>query len=310
MAEILRMDSRDVNDVEQIWTQYVPSARVQRIDPKKFGFRWRSAAVDGMAVVRYALTATVDAAVQPEDQLMVCRVDAAAGRVSTGRSTLDAEQPWATDGTAVHAHWEGTADVSAFIFDRAAAQEVARQVTGDELLTLRLTDSSPRDVVAGRYWNRTFNYVMHALAAAEDDPLIETTLTRHAVMTTLSTFPSTFSDALASEPRLSAPAVVRRAVEYMDAHAHEPITVDDVAAAVHISTRGLQYAFRRSLDTTPTAYLRRVRLDGAHRALRNAGPGDTVSSIARRWGFSNTTRFAAAYREAYARTPRETLERG
>ncbi|WP_309065025.1 helix-turn-helix transcriptional regulator [Microbacterium sp.] len=308
MAEILRMDSRDVADVEHIWTQYVPSARAQRIDPKSFGFRWRSAAVEGMSVVRYALTATVESSVQPEDQIVVCRVAAPAGRVMSGRVTLDTDLPWATDGREVRAQWEKTADVSAIILDRSVAQHVARQVTGDDLLTLRLTDVAPKSPGAGRYWNRMFNYVMHAVAAADDDPIIESTLTRHAVLTALSTFPSTFSEAMASEPRLSAPAVVRRAVEYMDSHAHEPITVDDVARAVHISTRGLQYAFRRALDTTPTAHLRRVRLDGAHRDLRNAGPAETVSAIARRWGFSNITRFAAAYRTVYGRSPRETLE--
>ncbi|WP_431807345.1 helix-turn-helix transcriptional regulator, partial [Microbacterium paraoxydans] len=99
-----------------------------------------------------------------------------------------------------------------------------------------------------------------------------------------------------------APASVRRALAYIDDNAHLPITIDDVAAAAYMSTRGLQYAFRRALDMTPAEALRRARLDGAHRDLL-AGNGASVAAVARRWGFTNSSRFAAAYREAYATPP-------
>lgn len=308
MAEIIRVDSRNVDDVDELWGHYVPSARARRIDPKRFDFRWRSAETCGMTAVRYSLTATVDSAVQPEDQLLACRVLAGSGWVRSARTSLDAALPWATDGVQVQAHWEGTADVSAFIFDRAEAQALARRITGDDLLTLRLTDPASRDAAAGRHWNRTFDYVLSALADAEDDPITEACLVRHALVTTLSTFHSTFLDASEGEPRAGGASVVRRAIGYMDAHAHKAITVDDVAEAVHISTRGLQYAFRRGLDTTPTAYLRRVRLDGAHRDLQNATADRTVAEIARRWGFGNSSRFGELYRQTYGRSPRRTLE--
>ncbi|WP_230763669.1 helix-turn-helix transcriptional regulator [Agromyces mediolanus] len=102
---------------------------------------------------------------------------------------------------------------------------------------------------------------------------------------------------------------MRRAVDYAESHAAEPVTVDDLAAAARLTSRGLQAAFRRHLDTTPSEYLRRVRLARAHEELRAADPtaGDTVRGIARRWGFGNDARFARAYREAYGVTPVATL---
>jgi AraC-like DNA-binding protein len=306
MAVFHRVDSVDVNDVAELWSRYVPSARVQRIDPHRFGFRWRSAETGGLSVVRYGLTATVNSVVRPESQMLACRVAARNGWVRTARADLGTELPWATDGAQVEAFWDGTADVTAFVFDRALAEELARDITGDDALKLRLTDAASRSAAAGRYWNRTFDYVMHALAECDDDPLIEAALVRHALTTTLSTFHSTYFDAVAREPQAGA-TVVRRAIAHIDDHAHEPITIDDVAVAAHISTRGLQYAFRRVLDTTPTAYLRTVRLDGAHGDLQRAGPDMSITQIARRWGFSNTSRFAAQYREVYGRTPQETL---
>ena len=48
----------------------------------------------------------------------------------------------------------------------------------------------------------------------------------------------------------------------------------DIAAASGVSSRTVQVAFRQHLDTTPTAYLRKVRLDLAHAELLTACPDD------------------------------------
>ena len=69
----------------------------------------------------------------------------------------------------------------------------------------------------------------------------------------------------------------------------------------------MQLAFRRHLDTTPLGYLRRVRLDYAHRQLAAADPRyESVTAVAYRWGFSSS-RFAAYYRQAYGVLPSQTL---
>ncbi len=60
---------------------------------------------------------------------------------------------------------------------------------------------------------------------------------------------------------------------------------------------------------TPIAYLRRVRLERAHRDLRAADPraGTTVAEIAARWGFAPHGRFAALYQSCYGHAPSHTL---
>jgi AraC-like DNA-binding protein len=56
------------------------------------------------------------------------------------------------------------------------------------------------------------------------------------------------------------------------------------------------------------AYLRVVRLRRAHRDLRSADPvHTTVARIARRWGFTNLGRFAAAHQRMYGQTPLQAL---
>jgi len=105
-----------------------------------------------------------------------------------------------------------------------------------------------------------------------------------------------------------APRLVRQAEDYLLAHIDRPVTLEDVAEAVGVSARALQYAFRRFRDTTPMAFLRNARLARAHRDLQAARPGSTVTEIATRWGFTHFGRFAETYRARFGCTPRQTLQ--
>ncbi|WP_149085271.1 MULTISPECIES: AraC family transcriptional regulator [Microbacterium] len=302
----MQFTSRDVEQVEATWQQFVPSATLQDVDPRRFRFDWRSVEAGRMSLVRYELAAQVHSRAEPDDQLLVCRVDGVDARVWSGRQELDAGQPWLTDGARVEAKWNRGARVRALVFDRAAAREALRQATGDDRLELRATGLAPHTPQHGARWERMFSYIDGAFGQDGADPLIAAELERHALLLTMSSFPTTFSEALQSPTqRSAAPLSVRRALAYIEDNAHLPITVDDVAAAAFMSTRGLQYAFRRALDTTPTEALRRARLDGARRDLQH-GKGDSVSAVARRWGFGNVSRFAAAYRKTYGDAPTVT----
>lgn len=125
--------------------------------------------------------------------------------------------------------------------------------------------------------------------------------------TLLTTFPNTVDGGVDQET--SAPAALRRALAFVEGHAHEPIGLADIASAAHVTPRTLQLTFRQRLATTPTEYLRRVRLDRAHQELLVADPsaGVTVTAVAKAWGFFHEGRFAVRYRDVYGRSPRETL---
>lgn len=105
----------------------------------------------------------------------------------------------------------------------------------------------------------------------------------------------------------AAPRHVKLAEDYMLAHLDQPIALEDVAEAVGVSARALQYAFRRFRGTTPMAFLRDTRLRRAHRDLQAGAPGTTVTGVAMRWGFSHFGRFAQSYRGLFGCTPRDTL---
>ena len=109
-------------------------------------------------------------------------------------------------------------------------------------------------------------------------------------------------------PTRTQPTALRRATEFIHENAHRDITLSDIAASVNLTPRSVQYTFRRHLGTTPLEYLRRVRLDRAHRELQAADPRvDTVMAIAGRWGFTHPGRFSSVYKRAFGTPPSETL---
>lgn len=303
----MRLHTRDVALVEATWQQYVPSAILHDVDPQRFRFDWHSEELTGMSVIRYELAAQVHCTAEPQDQFLACRVHARDVRMNSSRSDLDPTRPWFTDGPRVDAHWEEGAHVTALAFDREPLEALARRITGDDAMALHVTDLSPSTAAAAEAWDRMFDYVERSIEALDTgDVLLRAELARHAATTTLSSFSTTILNRRSRSPQTApAPVTVRRALAFIAENAHRPITIDDVAAAVHISTRGLQYAFRRALDVTPAECLRQARLDGAHRELRSGVP-TTVAAIARRWGFAHPSRFAAAYREAFGVLPSVT----
>ncbi|GLY77748.1 helix-turn-helix transcriptional regulator [Actinoallomurus iriomotensis] len=197
--------------------------------------------------------------------------------------------------------------------DLSLLRHVAGAPDGEAPGPLRFDDFRPVTPAAAENWKRTAAYVTERLltnAEAAAQPLIIGNAARLLAASALTAFPNTIVPAPAPRDRAdSTPAMLRRAIAFIDANADRDISVADMAEAARVTPRALQYAFRRHRGTTPTAYLRRVRLARAHEDLRRADPtrGDTVTAIAARWGFLHFGRFAAEYRRAYGQTPRTTL---
>ena len=105
----------------------------------------------------------------------------------------------------------------------------------------------------------------------------------------------------------SAPASVRQAEEFIEAHADMPITISDILPHAGCSKKVLFDNFRKFRGYTPTEFLIDVRLRMAHNRLTDATPPDTVTSIAFNCGFSHMGRFAKTYQSRYGVAPSVTL---
>ncbi len=106
-------------------------------------------------------------------------------------------------------------------------------------------------------------------------------------------------------------AVVQAAIDYLDDHLAEHITMNSVADAVHMSVRAVQQGFHEQLGMTPMTYLRERRLERVHEELMDATPADgvTVTGVAERWGFHHLGSFGGEYRKRWGESPSQTLRR-
>lgn len=179
----------------------------------------------------------------------------------------------------------------------------------DERAPLRFTAQQATDPAAAELWRAATTFATRRLSGTEAVPaLVAQEMGRLLAASVLSLFPREAAEWRAADSRDATPGALRRAVAYIESCADQNITLTDIARAARVSARAVQHAFRRHLDTTPLAFLRRVRLEHAHRALREADPeSTTVTRIAAHWGFPHTSRFAARYQETYGQLPHQTL---
>jgi AraC-like DNA-binding protein len=204
------------------------------------------------------------------------------------------------------------ANSQTLVLDLALLAQVAATSPNRAAGPIRFTSYQPRSRSAAQQWPRMLTSLRELLdnTQAVAQPLIRGNAGRLLAATVLATFPNTaIIDPSAQDRRDATGTTMRRAIAFIEGHPHADISVADIAVASNVSIRAVQSAFRRQLDTTPMAYLRTVRLDRAHHDLLATDPtsGDTVTSIAARWGFYSSSRFAALYRHTYGVTPRDTL---
>lgn len=175
---------------------------------------------------------------------------------------------------------------------------------------IQFLSGHPRSPAALRAWGRALDYVTASLASADtaQQPMIAAAAAPLLATALLEYYPSnvTAQQELVNDPEI--PEALKDAVSFIHRHAACDIGVNDIADAVHLTPRAVQYLFRQRLDTTPTEYLRRVRLHRTHQDLQAADHASaTVTEIARRWGFAHTGRFAVLYRQTYGQSPHTTL---
>ena len=124
----------------------------------------------------------------------------------------------------------------------------------------------------------------------------------------LHSLPHTYSEELRRPPVRIAPKHIKRAMDYVEAQVHSTLTVDDLAKAIGISIRSLQYGFRHFLDISPADHIRNIRLERARRDILDQQES-SLTEIAGRWGFANLARFNTRFRIAYGETPAEYRRR-
>jgi len=123
--------------------------------------------------------------------------------------------------------------------------------------------------------------------------------------------PSTHHELLTRPAMNPGRRTVRHALDYIERHLSEQITMTEIAEHVGASIRSVQQGFRDELGVTPMTFLRDRRLERAREDLADAEPSDgvTVTAVAERWGFTHLSSFAVLYRKRWGESPSQTLRR-
>jgi transcriptional regulator GlxA family with amidase domain len=94
---------------------------------------------------------------------------------------------------------------------------------------------------------------------------------------------------------------MRRALEYAREHLDERLSVERLAATVHVSARQFSRLFVRATGETPAKAVERLRTEVAH--TRVAGTTASFEVIARQVGFASAERMRRAFLRLYGQPP-------
>ncbi|MET0842880.1 MAG: helix-turn-helix transcriptional regulator [Mycetocola sp.] len=271
-----------------------------------FQFRQQVRGDERASVAHYQISSRTDFAVDIDGILAVGMLSGGTYSAQTNGREIDASRPFLLRPGAAQSSSVGL-DLTMAYLDLDALAAIAFG-EGSPTARLRFDLVAPVSADAAKHWAAAARFLDTVIA---DDELFRNDVIRRSatdvlLACALKTFGLTTQDA---DGRLnSGPASLRRALQFIEDHAPEAITVVDIATAARLSPRGLQNIFQKELGTTPLTYLRRARLDGAHQELISSDTADTtVAEIANRWGFAHMPKFASYYREIYGTNPHETL---
>ncbi|WP_052519511.1 AraC family transcriptional regulator [Archangium violaceum] len=100
--------------------------------------------------------------------------------------------------------------------------------------------------------------------------------------------------------------LVHEALAFIEAHCLQPLSLQDVAAAVGCTPSHLANVFREETGLTVGDWLREHRMAEARRRLRETG--DSIESIASQVGYTDVTHFIRTFRRVHGVTPRAWRE--
>jgi YesN/AraC family two-component response regulator len=118
---------------------------------------------------------------------------------------------------------------------------------------------------------------------------------------------SLIANQMAIQSREAEPPMIRRAKAYIAGHHADPIGLDELANAMHVSTFYFCKMFKKATGMTFTDYLGRVRVEKAKNLLLN--PHLRVSEIAYAVGFQSLTHFNRVFRELTGESPTKFREK-
>ena len=262
--------------------------------------------------LRYSAPVVIDAGRFPNLLLMMSASSGAASADQNGKNTL-----WRAGQTLPLSPGRDTV----LKFDHAFAQTSLRvnierlermcaSLLGYPLEKPIAFDLSPLPESFEEVWQDTLRMICTVASSGMNLPIAAArSLDDFLLSTILHAHRHNFSEELVRPVPAAASRLVTSAKQLFNDRAESGTSVAEVARDLGVSVRTLQAGFQKHDQTTPSAFLRKLRLDAAHRILKTPTADTSVTEVALRLGFTHTGRFSADYRAAFGEPPTATLRR-
>jgi AraC family transcriptional regulator len=99
------------------------------------------------------------------------------------------------------------------------------------------------------------------------------------------------------------PAVVRRAVRFIEEHHGRDIGLRDIADAANVSPHHLAHSFKNSMGMPPHRYLMQVRVHNAYALLSIGAAKHSLAEVADATGFADQSHLTRHFKRALGMTP-------
>ncbi|WP_114946935.1 AraC family transcriptional regulator [Microvirga calopogonii] len=211
--------------------------------------------------------------------------------------------------------FDQSTEVRVFLLERLKVAECCAKLLGYDIPGFVNFDvQADLDTAPGRSWLRLLNYAEAELSDPysfiRHSPAAWRQFEQQLLTGFLLSQQHEYTRALLAPQAAAVPFYVRRAEAYIEAHFAQPLSLADIAAQAGVSARSLQTGFQSFRHITPMMFLRSVRLQRAHEALRVADPAlVTVTQVALACGFRHVGEFGIAYRRVFGVTPSQTLNK-
>lgn len=96
---------------------------------------------------------------------------------------------------------------------------------------------------------------------------------------------------------------IQRAVNYINAHYTEQITLDKICKVVAMSQSAFTNSFKRIVGKTLIEYVHTLRVDLAKKLLQNTNLN--ITSVSEQCGFGDSTYFGRVFKKYTEMTPKE-----
>lgn len=146
--------------------------------------------------------------------------------------------------------------------------------------------------------------------ASAGGSIFERELTQTVQVALLTEVPHNFTSLLTTQVRGVSRSKVQLAEAFIEANWDRPLSIEEIAREAGCSVRSLFKSFQQERGYTPSAFLRRKRLERANDLLLSPHEDVSVATVAIRCGFSNAGHFARYYREQFGVLPSATLRIG